>query len=145
MRLGGFGREEIDFDNIKLTETFFHEGLEYQATLSPAGVFSFHLVRGNSRRGSAWPTKKGSYNLFPEEPVVDDVDLTVNALPVFRKAGVILLNWVWARRPFRIAFVAATDRKLPVYRWLARRLAAKIRGYSWVEDDGVFNFYRVVK
>jgi hypothetical protein len=117
--------------------------LEYQATLSHAGVFSFDLIGGNSKKGSARRSQKDRYNLWPDEPIFDDVDLTVNALPVFRKAVNILLEWVWARKPFRVAFAAATERKLPVYRWLARRLSKKLPGYYWVEDDGVFNFYRV--
>jgi len=129
-----------------LFATFTHMGLQYEASVSCSGNFSFALTGGNSRRGAAYPCNKNVYNLFPEEPIYTDVNLHQNAFPVYRKAGEILLNWLHTQKLWRIGFVASTDRKVKVYRWIAARLARRLPRYSLIEyPAGEFNFYRVIK
>jgi len=136
---------EIAFNDIELSTTFYQDGLEYQAQLTSAGAFSFHLVGGNSKKGSVWHSKRDRYNLFMDEPVYADVDLTVNAIPVFRKAGDILLSWIYSKKIPRIAFAASTTRKIKIYRWLATRLGRLLSdSYTSIEyPQGKWNFYRL--
>lgn len=124
---------------------FTHEGLRYEASMDRSGNFAFALIGGNSRRGSADPCNKNVYNLFPDEPIYSDVNLNQNAFPVYRKAGEILLNWLHAKKRWRIGFAASTERKVKVYRWLAERLSRRFPEYSLIEYPiGEFYFYRVI-
>lgn len=127
-----------------MDKRFTVNGLDYVATLDSSGDFSFSLVGGNSSKGSARNRKAALNNLFYDElPEWGDVDLNANGLTVLRKAGEILVDWVYANSLWRVGFTAGTDRKVPVYRWLAKKLAKKLPGYTLNEwPDGVFNFYR---
>jgi hypothetical protein len=127
-----------------MTREFSVDGLQYRAMMSKSGNFGFEILGGNSPKESTYNRKRDLYNLYPEIPNLEDVDLNFNALPVFRKAGEILLEWLYTKKPWRIGFSASTQRKVKIYRWFAARLAKRLSDYSLVEyPTGVFNFYRV--
>lgn len=132
-------------DAIEFLQIFEHEGLEYRVMISSSGGFGFELTGGNSPKGSTFSSRKDEYNLFPECSILDDVDLVSNALPVYRKAGEILIDWFYTKRPWRVHFSASTDRKVKIYRWFANRLKQKLPDeYQIVEyPEGHFEFYRV--
>ena len=127
-----------------MRESFTINGLEYSAAMSVTGSFYFDLTGGNSRKGSTYNRKEALTNLYYwDTPVFEDVDLNPYALPVLRKAGDILIKWVYAKKPWRVSFSAATNRKINVYRWLAKKLAKKLPGYRLQEwPEGCFVFYR---
>lgn len=119
-------------------------GLEYEAYLSKKGDFSFALVGGSSKKGSYLGGRANRNNLFPNDPVYDDVNLNGDALTVYKAAGDILLEWFYAVKPWRIGFSASTGRKVKIYRWFAKRLGKKLANYTMIEAPfGTFSFYRL--
>ena len=131
-------------DAIELKQTFKHEGLTYLVMISSSGGFGFELVGGNTPKGSAYDRKRANDLWYHDTPNYEDVDLLSNALPVYRKAAEILVEWFYTKRPWRVHFSASTERKVKIYRWFAARLAKRLGDYSLVEyPTGVFNFYRV--
>lgn len=119
-------------------------GLSYVASLDSAGDFSFRLAGGNSPKGSARNRKSAAYDLYYDDrPVHSDVDLNYYALPVLKAAGDILVDMVYADKPWRVGFCASTARKVRIYGWLAKKLAKKLPGYRMVHyPDGCWSFYR---
>ena len=100
----------------------------------------FYIVGGG--------TRKRRYNphfWFDDEDAlsVEDGNFFRSAFPVFKAAGAILLEWVFSDRPYIFRIEASTDRKKPIYRWMAQRLAKRLSGhYSIIEEQGTFHFYR---
>lgn len=139
------GRGSVD--SIEHTTTFEHQGLTYTVMISRSGGFGFALTGGNSPKGSSHFSKKNRYNLFPDDPVIDDVNLVSHALPVYRKAGDILIEWLFTKMPWRVHFEASTQRKVKVYRWMVKRLQQRLPAeYEMVEyPEGHFEFYRVAE
>lgn len=132
--------------NSMTVRRFSINGLDYVASITKSGSFTFHLAGGSTRKGTVYHHQRDRYDLFPEERLVEDIDLNPYALPVLRKAGEILLEWMHKKNPWHIHFSASTPRKIRIYRWLAKRLVKKqLGGYQLVEyPEGVFNFYRLV-
>ena len=99
---------------------------------------------GTTKKGSAY--RNPCKDLFWDEPYFEDVDLGIDALKVLKKVKQILLAYVFNTRPGRIGFAASTNRKVGIYRWLAKRLASQMLVYNLVEyPAGEFNFYRLHK
>jgi hypothetical protein len=116
------------------------EGLTLNFEAAPGAAVIFYIVGGG--------TRKRRYNphfWFDDEDAVsvEDGDFFRSAFPVFRAAGSILLEWVFRDRPYIFRIEASTDRKKPIYRWMARRLAKRLDGqYSMIEERETFYFYR---
>ena len=115
--------------------------------MTSAGAFSFSLVGGNSKKGSVWCSKRDRYNLWRDTHVYTDVDLLPTALPAFKKAGDILIEWFYTKRPWRVYFSASTDRKVKIYRWFAKRLERRLpEEFQLIEfPEGQFEFYRATE
>lgn len=135
---------EYSFNKVELTKRFSQDGLQYEVQLLSDGEFSFHLIGGASKRGTIWHPKFDRYNLWKDQLVIGDVDIVPNPLAVFRRAGEILLNWVFSRKPWYVYFSASTARKIGIYRWFSKRLEKRLPDeYHIVEyPEGCFNFYR---
>ena len=135
-------------NSVIMTREFSVDGLQYRAEMSTSGNFGFELRGGNTSRGSANDRKRALTDLwYHDTPDYDDHGgLLENPLKVFRIAGEILLEWVWAKLPARFGFSASTTRKIDVYRYLVKRLMKKLNGrYNAVEyPPGDWNFYRLV-
>jgi hypothetical protein len=131
-------------NKVILKKEFEINGLKYLAMLSKSGEFGSELIGGNSRKGSTYDRKRALSDLYYHDTsVIDDVNLNSNCLPVFRKAGEILIGWLHEKKLWRVGFSASTARKVKVYRWFANRLAAKLMDYEMVESPvGAFSFYR---
>ena len=116
--------------------------LEYFLHINQSGDICLDLEGGVTREGSAW--RSPCTDLFWDEPNFEDVDLGINTLTVFMKVKSILLQHVFGMKPGRLGFSASTGRKIPIYRWMAHRLARQLRNYTLMEfPEGVFNFYRL--
>jgi len=122
-------------------QRFIVDQLEYGMGVSKSGNVWLDLLGGVTRKGSA--CRNPCKDLFWDEPCFEDVDLGVNTLRVFRAAGDNLLRYIFTKRPGRIGFSASTERKVNVYRWMAARLARRLKNYNLVEyPAGMFNYYR---
>lgn len=116
------------------------EGLIFNFEAAPGAAVIFYIVGGG--------TRKRRYNphfWFDDEDAlsVEDGNFFRSAFPVFKAAGAILLEWVFSDRPYIFRIEASTDRKKPIYRWMAQRLAKRLSGhYSIIEEQGTFHFYR---
>lgn len=118
------------------------EGLQYSLHITKTGTIGLDLEGGVTRKGSAW--RNPGEDLFWDEPNFKDVDLGINTLRVLIKVKSILLQYVFGMKPGRLGFSASTARKVPIYRWVAHRLARQLTNYTLVEfPEGVFNFYRL--
>ena len=118
------------------------DDLEYFLHINQSGDIWLDLEGGVTRKGSAW--RSPCADLFWDEPNFEDVDLGINGLTVFIKVKNILLQHVFGMKPGRLGFSASTGRKIPIYRWMAHRLARQLRNYTLVEfPEGAFNFYRL--
>lgn len=62
--------------------------LIYVLQIGEVGAAAFALVGGASKKGTAY--KPDIYDLFRDEPRLDDVDLVPNAFTVFRKVTEIV-------------------------------------------------------
>ncbi len=118
--------------------------LKYCLHIDKSGNVWLDLRGGTTKKGNAY--RSPSKDLFWDEPYFEDVDLGIDALKVLKKVKQILLAYVFYTRPWRIRFVASTNRKVGIYRWLAKRLASQMLIYNLVEYPvGEFNFYRLHK
>lgn len=119
---------------------FAVDGLTFNFEAAPGAAVIFYIIGG--------ATRKRRYNphfWFDDEDVVsvEDGDFFRSAFPVFKAARAILLEWVFRDRPYMFRIEASTDRKEPIYRWMAHRLAKSLDGqYSMIEEHGTFYFYR---
>ncbi len=127
-----------------LHKEFTVDGLDYVLQIGEAGDVALGLIGGNSRKGAV--RKHNDYfNLWPDEPILKDVDLAPNVFAVFRKVKKILLEYAYRVKPYRISFYATTDRKIAVYRRIASRIARNLHGYNLLEYPlGTFSLYRLV-
>jgi len=125
-------------------EKFEHDGLKYKLEIDCAGNVALNLAGGASRKG--YYRKWDLYDLFPDSPIYDDVNLVRNGLTVLRKASKILQSFVYRERPWKISFRAATKRKGRIFQWMSKRLAKRLTGYCLVEFPAEnFNFYRLAR
>jgi hypothetical protein len=129
--------------NILLEEEFEVSGLRYRLLISDTGNVAFGLIGGASRKGTAM--KRYKYNLFPDEPRVDDCDLVANGFTVLLKVKRLVLDYVYATKPWRVSFSAATDRKFGVYKRFALQASKKLKDYNLVIDGESFTYYRLAK
>ncbi|MBB3932600.1 hypothetical protein GGR25_003658 [Kaistia hirudinis] len=112
----------------------------YLFEAAPGSAVTFRIVSGG--------TRKRRYNphfWFDDEDVVsiEDGDFLRSAIPLFRSVKAILIDWVFSQRPFGFRIEPSTDRKEPIYRWMAHRLGRSLHGqYSMVEEQEAFYFYR---
>ena len=124
--------------------TFTIEGLTYEILISDLGEFSFAYVSGQSKKRSIYVAKRDMNDLFIWDDKHGDEDITSNALPVYAKAGKFLAEWVYAKRPPRFGFSSSTYRKIPIYKWFAKKLAKEFPDYQAIEHpEGEFSFYRL--
>ena len=125
-------------------EKFEYDGLKYELEIDCTGNVALNLVGGSSRKG--YYRELDLYDLFPELPCYEDLNLVRSALPVLRKASEILISFVHRERLWKISFRAATKRKAKIFSWMSKRLAKRLSGYSLVEfPTGFFNFYRLAR
>jgi len=92
-------------------------------------MVSFGLIGGATNKGSIYEP----FDLFNDEPEFSDVDLVPNALPVLVQFKQVLMEYVWSRRPWMFGFTASTERKVPIYRWIAKRLSIELPTYTFTE------------
>lgn len=120
---------------------FTVDRLSYVVDIDIDGDVSFALIGGGTRRGML-----RAHPLWPDErKTIADVDLLVgNPLRVFHTVAAIVLAWAMRERPHVIQFCPTTRRRLPIYRWLARRAAPRLPGYWHYELGGRFYFFRAV-
>ncbi|MCX5572312.1 hypothetical protein [Kaistia nematophila] len=119
---------------------FTVDGLTFNFEAAPGAAVVFYIVGGG--------TRKRRYNPhfwldFQDVVSVEDGDYFRSALPVFKAARALLLEWAFRDRPYLFRIEASTDRKEPIYRWMAHRLAKRLYGqYSMIEEHETFFFYR---
>ena len=103
-------------------------------------MVSFGLIGGATNKGSIYDP----FYLFNDEPEFSDVDLVPNALPVLVQFKQILMDYVWSRRPWKFGFTASTERKVPIYQWMAKRLSKELSSYTFIEYPmGNFLFHKI--
>jgi hypothetical protein len=127
--------------NILLEEEFEVSGLRYRLLISNTGNVAFGLIGGASRKGPA--RKRDLYNLFPDEPRIDDCALCANGFTVLLKVKKLVLDWVYRTKPWRVSFSAATGLKFAAYRRIALRDARNLKDYHLEIDGNTFTFYRL--
>ena len=104
-------------------------------------MVSFGLIGGATTKGSTYDPFD---DLFNEEPEFSDVDLVPNALPVLVQFKQVLMEYVWSRRLWKFGFTASTQRKVPIYQWMAKRLAKELPSYTFIEYPmGNFLFHKI--
>jgi hypothetical protein len=119
------------------------DGLDYVLTICEAGDVSLALIGGNSRKGSVY--KNNILDLWPDEPIYQDVNLAPNVFSIFGKVKAIVLEYIYRVKPWRISFYATTYRKIAVYRRIASRVAKNLHGYNLVEaPEGTFSLYKLM-
>ena len=103
-------------------------------------MVSFGLIGGATNKGRICDP----FYLFNDEPEFSDVDLVPNALPVLVQFKQVLMEYVWSRRPWKLEFTASTQRKVPIYQWMAKRLSKELPSYTFIEYPvGNFLFHKV--
>lgn len=126
-----------------LHKEFTVDGLDYVLQIGEAGDVCFALVGGASKKGSA--RKADKYDLFRDEPRLEDVELSGNVFAVFRKIKEIVLEYVYRAKPWRISFYANSPRKTAIYRRIAFRVIKNLYGFNLVEaPEGTFSLYKLV-
>ena len=103
-------------------------------------MVSFGLIGGATIKGSTYDP----FDLFHDQPKFSDVDLVPTALPVLIQFKQILMEYVWSRRPWKFGFTASTQRKVPIYQWMAKRLSKELTSYTFIEYPvGNFSFHKI--
>ena len=104
-------------------------------------MVSFGLIGGATTIGSTYDPFD---DLFNDEPKFSVVDLVPNALPVLVQFKQVLMEYVWSRRPWKFGFTASTERKVPIYQWMGKRLSKELPSYTFIEYPmGNFLFHKV--
>ena len=101
----------------------------------------FGLIGGATYKGSTYDPFDDFFN---DEPNFSDVDLVPNALPVLLQFKQVLMEYVWSRRPWQFGFTASTERKVPIYQWMSKRLSKEFPSYTFIEYPmGNFVFHKI--
>ena len=104
-------------------------------------MVSFGLIGGATIKGSTYDP----FDLFHDQPKFSDVDLVPNALPVLVQFKQMLVTYIHEHKPWMLGFAASTERKVPIYQWMAKRVSKELPSYTFIEYPiGSFLFHKVV-
>lgn len=107
----------------------------YELTIDSSGCVEFHPFRKPVR---------SKYDLYPDEDLHQDFAVGSNAFKVFQKVSDIVIDYAYSKKPPRIYFTAATERKAKIFEWLVKRMEIRMSQYYYMMEypKGTFNFYK---
>lgn len=85
------------------------------------------------------------FDWFGECSTFDDINATKNPVAVFRKVGELLKDFIYTQNPPNFEFSASTNKKIPLYDRIAKKLERELRNYNLYSHNGNYYFYRKVE
>lgn len=118
--------------------TFFHEGGKYQLYFSQ-GAFTLTL-------NPSFTTLKAKYGIcasfYINDEMIDDSHAIKNPFFVIQTTMALVSDYVRQNRLTYFYFHASTERKIPIYDWLATRLVKQLKNFAFSQYDGGYYFFK---
>jgi hypothetical protein len=123
---------------MQYRKKFTVEGVIYRFEVTDAGSVNFYVIGGGTDKAAFtpdWADDELDYGM-------QDRHYFKTGFKVFRRVQAILMEWVATKKPYAFFFTSNTDKKKPIYRYAAKKLAKSLTDYEFAESNDVFYFYR---
>jgi hypothetical protein len=114
-------------------------GISYLFTFENHGCVEFHVLGGSNDKGSYAPH---FWNDDASAMCVSDLNLQGSAIPVMRCVHAIMTEMIATKKPYYFYFSASTERKIPIYAWIAKKLAKSLPAYQMIMTGKTVEFIK---